>query len=88
MRAISLNEEHNKHNNFLYGSKYCKTMILYQKLDILKLADIYGFELGKYMHQVHNNKLPFSLYEEYVKLNEIHSHNIRQLKMQCILRRE
>ena len=30
------------------------------------------------MHQLHNNKLPFSLFEEDVKLNEIHSHNTRQ----------
>ena len=52
-------------------------IILYQKLNILKLADIYGLELAKYMHQLRNNKLPFSLYD-YVKLNEIHSHNTRQ----------
>ena len=30
------------------------------------------------MHQLHNNKLPFSLCEDYVKLNEIQSHTIRQ----------
>ena len=52
--------------------------VLYQKVNILKLADIYGLDLAKYMHQLHNNKLPFSLYEDYVKLNEIHSHYIRQ----------
>ena len=52
--------------------------ILYQKLYILKLADMYDLELAKYMHQLHNNKLLFSLYEDYVKLNEIHSHNTRQ----------
>ena len=27
------------------------------------------------MHQLHSNKLPFSLYKDYVKLNAIHSHN-------------
>ena len=27
------------------------------------------------MHQLHNNQLLFSLYEDYVKLNEMHSHN-------------
>ena len=52
--------------------------ILYQQHNILKLADIYGLELAKYMHQLHNNKLPFFLYEDYVELNEIHSHNTRQ----------
>ena len=54
--------------------------ILYQKLNILKLEDIYGLELAKDMHQLHNNKLPFSLFEDYVKLNEIHNHNTRQTR--------
>ena len=55
-------------------------MILYQKLNILKLADIlvYGPDLAKNMYHLHNNKLPFSLYEDYVKLNAIHSHNTQQ----------
>ena len=61
-----------------FSSKYCKRTILYQKLNILKLANIYGLELTKYVHQLHSNKLPFSLYEDYVKLNEIHSHNTGQ----------
>ena len=30
------------------------------------------------MHQLHNNKLPFSLYEGYVKLNAMHSNNTRE----------
>ena len=30
------------------------------------------------MHHLHNNKLPFSLYEDYLKLNAMHSHNTRQ----------
>ena len=41
--------------------------ILYQKLNILKLEEIYGLELAKYKHQLHNNKLPFFLFEDYVK---------------------
>ena len=61
-----------------FSSKYCKMTILYQKLNILKVEDIQGLELAKYMHQLHNNKLPFSLFEDYVKLNEIHNHNTRQ----------
>ena len=47
------------------------------KLNILKLADIYGFELAKYMHQLHNNRLLFYLHEDYVKLNEMHSQGCR-----------
>ena len=79
---IHLRELSLRMNNIIrtitFSSKYCKMTILYQKLNIFKLADIYGLELAKYMHQLHNNKLPFSLYEDYVKLNKIHSHNTRQ----------
>ena len=49
------------------------------------------------MQQLHNSKLPFSLHEDFIKLNEIHSHNTRQSqnavfyklpeKMQCLLSR-
>ena len=82
---IHLRELSIRMNNIIctitFSSKYCKMTILYQKLNILKLADIYGLELHKYMHQLHNNELLFSLYEDYVKLNETHSHNTRQTQM-------
>ena len=42
-------------------------VLLTKRYNILKLEDIYGLELAKYMHQLHNNKLPFSLFEDYVK---------------------
>jgi len=31
---------------------------LYKKLDLLKLTDIYKFELAKIMHHFYDNKLP------------------------------
>ena len=78
---IHLQELSVRMNNILrsitFSSKYCKMTILYQKLNVFKLANIYGLELAKYMHQLHNNELSFSLFEN-VKLNEIHSHNTRQ----------
>ena len=75
---IHLRELSLRMNNIIrritFSCKYCKMTILYQKPNILKLADIYGLELAKYMHQLYINKLPFSLCEGYLKLNEIHSH--------------
>ena len=40
------------------------------------------------MHQLHNNKLPFFLNEDYVKLNEIHSHNTRHTQNAVYFKRE
>ena len=66
MRIICSNELNNIICSITFSSKYCKITIpvLYEKLNILKLADIYNLELpvAKYMHQLHYNKLPFSLY--------------------------
>ena len=80
--TVHLRELSNPMNNILltitFSGKYCKMTILYQKLNVLKLADIYDLELAMHMHQLHNNKLLFSLCEDYVKLNEMHSHNTRQ----------
>ena len=51
---ISLRELSVRMNNMIrtitFSSKYCKITILYQKLNVLKLVDIYGLELAKYMH--------------------------------------
>ena len=33
--------------------------MLYKSLNTLKVIDIYNIELGKFMHQLENNKLSF-----------------------------
>ena len=40
---------------------------------------MYKLEVGKHMHQLHNNKLLKSLYNDYVKINETHNYNKRQV---------
>ena len=52
-----------------HSSKYTLITNLYKNLNIIKLTDIYVLEVAKYIHQLHNNKLPKLLYDDYVKIN-------------------
>ena len=65
-----------------YSSKYCPMTVLYKTLNFLKLSDIYKLELGKFMYQLHHDKLPEMLYDSLVKIDEVHDHNTRQLQKQ------
>ena len=53
---------------------------LYKSLNTLKVTDIYNLELGKFMHQLENNKLPHVFLNFLKKINEIHSHETRLIK--------
>ena len=33
--------------------------MLYKSLNTLKVTDVYNLKLGKFMHQLENNKLPY-----------------------------
>ena len=39
------------------NSIYTPVRMLYKSLNTLKVADIYNFKLGKFMHQQQNNEL-------------------------------
>ena len=54
--------------------------MLYKSLNTLKVTDIYNLELGKFMHQLENNKLPHVFLNFFKKINEIHSHETRLIK--------
>ena len=41
------------------NKKFSLVTHLYEKLNILKLKDIYEVELAKFMHKIYNNKLQF-----------------------------
>ena len=56
--------------------------VLYKTLNFLKLFDIYKLELGKFMYQLHHDKLREMLYDSLVKIDEVHNHNTRQLQKQ------
>ena len=51
--------------------------MLYKSLNTLKVTDIYNLELGKFMHQLENNKLPLVFLNFLKKINEIHSYETK-----------
>ena len=51
---------------------------MYKQLNILKISDIYHFELGKFMYQLFSDRLPVVFAHLFKKIKEIHSHNTRQ----------
>ena len=53
---------------------------LYSSLNTLKLIDIYHLELGKFMYQLYNNKLPVVFTECFNKIKNVHDHLTRQSK--------
>ena len=54
--------------------------MLYKSLNTLKVADIYNLELGKFMHQLENNKFPRVFLNFFKKINKIHSYETRLIK--------
>ena len=61
-------------------SIYTPVGMLYKSLKTLKVTDIYNLELGKFMHQLENNKLPHVFLNFFKKINEIHSYETRLIK--------
>ena len=66
-----------------YSKKYSHVSQLYKHLNLLKLNDIYKFELAKFMYLLHNKKLPVVLSSQFTKIEKIHSHNTRQVN-KCV----
>jgi len=64
-------------------SKYgCRIIPLYKNLKILKLNDIYQFELVKSMHKFHHGILP-EIYKEYFReTSSVHSYQTRFTNME------
>ena len=61
------------------SKKYSHVSQLYKHLNLLKLNDIYKFELAKFMYLLHNKKLPAVLSSQFTKIEKIHYHNTRQI---------
>ena len=54
--------------------------MLYKSLSTLKVTDIYNLELGEFIHQLENNKLPHVFLNFFKKVNEIHSYETSLIK--------
>ena len=66
-----------------YSKKYSHVSQLYKHLNLLKLNDIYKFELAKFMCLLRNKKLPAVLSSQFTKIEKLHSHNTRQVN-KCV----
>ena len=53
---------------------------LFKSLNILKLADVHKLKINEYLHQLQNTKLPKSLYDDYVRINETHNYETQQVQ--------
>ena len=68
------------HNNIvrLMGLKnfpvgiWISNATIYKTFDLLQLKDIYNLELAKFMHKFHNNTLPKSLCNMFIRIDTIH----------------
>ena len=68
------------HNNILRAIIYITfshITPLYKYLNILKLHNIYEFELAKLMHKLHHDLLPTSFKDLFQKTADVHRHNTR-----------
>ena len=57
--------------------RYVKLDFLYLNYHILKMDDIYRFELGKFLHHHHNNLLPNSFSTYFQELSVVHQRTTR-----------
>ena len=55
----------------------------YKKLDILKINELFKFEIGKFLHRHFNNKLPLNFQNYFVGLHQIHSIDTRRQATGC-----
>ena len=53
---------------------------MYKELKFFKLNEIYQLELAKFMHQLNYNRLPDVYYDQFTKIEEMQSHDTRQVK--------
>ena len=82
MREINV-RLNNVVRSMTYSKKYSHVSQLYKHLNLLKLNDIYKFELAKFMYLLHNKKLPAVFSSQFTKIEKIHSHNTRQIN-KCV----
>ena len=52
---------------------------LFKQLKLLKLSDMYHFEIAKFMFDLSQNSVPISLNRYFIKPEAIHNHNVRHI---------
>ena len=56
------------------NKKFSHATCIYKKLNFLKLKSVYRFDLDKFTHKFFHNKLAMVFKTEFIKSNNIHSH--------------
>ena len=62
------------------NTTFCRISPLYKNLKLLKLTDLYNFELAKFFYLLVHDELPSGIYENFTKIQQIHDHNTRRSK--------
>ena len=62
------------------NTKFCRISPLYKNLNLLKLTNLYNFELAKFFHLLVHDELPAEIYVNFTKFQQIHDHNTRRFK--------
>ena len=60
------------------NAKLCRTSPLYKNLKLLKLTDLYHFELAEFFYLLYDGELSFGIYEHLTKIQPIHDHITRR----------
>ena len=50
------------------NTKFCRISLLYKTLKLLKLTDLYNFELSKFFYLLVHDELPSGIYESFTKI--------------------
>ena len=62
-----------------YNPKFTDVTNCYKKFNLLKLNEIYTLEMAKFMHKSVNNELESTFHSNFLSLDKVHNHNIRQI---------
>ena len=65
-------------------SRYSSANILFYKLGILKIGDLYQYETGKLMYQYSQNNLPTGVSSLFVNLSTIHNRQTRSQSLKSL----
>ena len=60
-----------------YSSYRSRISPLYEKLNLLKIDDIYILEISKFMHRLHWGRIPINIDQLFTSVSQAHSHATR-----------
>ena len=64
-----------------YNSKFCKISKVNTQQNLLKITEIYEWELGKLMYKIHNGFATTAVKEEFIASTSVHNYDTRVPEM-------